>query len=292
MALVEVGAVLRQEWPRENIYGHTKKLRFIQHHLDAQRGALSRPITLLDFGCGNGSAVSQFLMDDGIEYYGVDFHEQSLRHARASYGGPHRHFLPEVPPGVIFDVVVYADVLEHLDDPLTVLRQHRRQLHDGGLIIAAIPNGYGPFENEKRIAAALHLEQVSRAWKYGHHKFLCALEWVRKRLRPRPEDSLPPPPEQRADLPYNSASGHVQFFTRRDLRRLFSRAGLRIETFRNGAFLGSPLSAEHFLRGDRIIRWNSWVADYLPAGAVSTWYFTARRTESPAQVRSEAHAQA
>lgn len=39
-----------------------------------------------------------------------------------------------------FDYIIFADVLEHLFDPYTLLRKIRRQLNDKGCIIASIPN--------------------------------------------------------------------------------------------------------------------------------------------------------
>src|SRR5262249_35695807 len=38
------------------------------------------------------------------------------------------------------DVVVFADVLEHLKNPLAALRQARRLLAEGGYVVASIPN--------------------------------------------------------------------------------------------------------------------------------------------------------
>src|SRR5262249_8661342 len=133
------------DFPPENIYGHTKKLRFIRRHLAESRRAAGRPLAVLDFGCGNGSAVSRFLLGDDVDYTGVDFHRPSLAHAREHFGSPRARFCDAVPRGAAFDVIVYADVLEHLDDPLSLLRAHVRQLNDGGLVIGSVPNGYGPF---------------------------------------------------------------------------------------------------------------------------------------------------
>lgn len=67
------------------------------------------------------------------------------------------HFFGHVPEGIIFDVIVYADILEHLEDPLTVLQQHRNLLQEKGIIIGSVPNGYGLFEVEKRIDKWLRL---------------------------------------------------------------------------------------------------------------------------------------
>jgi SAM-dependent methyltransferase len=40
----------------------------------------------------------------------------------------------------LYDVIVMADVLEHMEDPWTILRQARHRLNDGGSIIISLPN--------------------------------------------------------------------------------------------------------------------------------------------------------
>src|SRR6185295_19104590 len=132
--------------PKENLSGHTKKLRFLLEHLEDVLRRGPGTATLLDFGCGNGSAVSRFLMLPGIRYHGVDVHPASLAHARERWGSPTATFTSEVPEGVVFDVLVYADILEHLDDPGALLRDHAARLAAGGLLLGSVPNGYGWFE--------------------------------------------------------------------------------------------------------------------------------------------------
>jgi hypothetical protein len=39
-----------------------------------------------------------------------------------------------------FDCIIYADILEHLIEPLSLLKKHRNCLSDQGCIIASIPN--------------------------------------------------------------------------------------------------------------------------------------------------------
>jgi len=246
--------------PPENVYGHTRKLRFLLEEVRRFREGRAGPIRLLDFGCGNGSAVSRYLMGEGIRYHGVDFHAPSLEYAAARFGGPDATFHERVPEGVEFDAIVYADVLEHLDDPVGVLREHAAALAPDGMIAGAVPNGYGPFENEKRLDALLG---VSRLVELAGE--------ARSRLLRRPRRAGPP-------LPYNMDSGHVQFFTRRSLFRTLERGGFRVERFANGAFVGAPTSELLLLRGERIARANARIADLLPWWAVSTWYFTARKT--------------
>jgi glycosyltransferase involved in cell wall biosynthesis/SAM-dependent methyltransferase len=247
--------------PNENIYGHTKKLQFILDHLNCYMNLHGEPISVLDFGCGNGTAASQFLIEEGVRYYGVDCHEPSLSYAREHFQCENATFLNHVPEGILFDVIVYSDILEHLENPLAVLREHCNMLKEGGMIIGSVPNGIGPFEKEKRIDKLLALSAGVRL----------AARIKRKLIGPRPLSSK--------TIPYNSDSGHTQFFNRRSLFSTLKQGSLEIECFGKGAFLGGPLS-ERVLRGAWIKEANSKIGDFLPYWAVSTWYFTARKKAS------------
>jgi 2-polyprenyl-3-methyl-5-hydroxy-6-metoxy-1,4-benzoquinol methylase len=252
---------MKETLPPENIYGHTKKLRFVLGHLSNYMERSETPITVLDFGCGNGVAVSQFLIRKGVTFYGVDIHEPSIEYAKIHFGGENALFLHRLPDSVIFDVIVYADILEHLHDPEAVLRDHWTKLKDRGLIIGSVPNGYGPFEMEKRFARWFRLDELLAAAAAIKGK-LCG-------------DRV----AQREAIPYNIESGHVQFFSRRVLYSLFHDTGFSVEDFRNGSFVGAPFSQQLFLRGQRIAEINATLADFLPHWMVSTWYFTARKTK-------------
>ena len=247
--------------PEENIYGHTKKLTFILEHLNGYMNLHGEPISVLDFGCGNGTAVSQYLIQEGVRYYGVDCHEPSLSYARKHYQHENAKFLNHTPEGILFDVIVYADILEHLENPLAVLQEHSNMLKEGGMIIGSVPNGKGPFEKEKRIDKLFALSTgirlaVQLKRKLMSHGSLC-----------------------NETIPYNSDSGHAQFFSRESLFSTLRQGGFEIEWFGKGAFLGGPLS-ERILWGAWIKRMNSKIGDFLPYWAVSTWYFTAKKKTS------------
>jgi SAM-dependent methyltransferase len=246
--------------PPENQYGHTKKLRFLIEEIGRHRAMLGRSVTVLDFGCGNGNAVSKYLIGEGVRYYGVDIHPPSLDYARAHFGGPATAFLDHVPAGVSFDIIVYADVLEHLADPAAVMRAHCAQLVADGVVVGAVPNGRGPFEIEQCVDRGLALSRL-----------VAAASQVWRHVRGRP------PPEEGEALPYHHESGHVIFFTRQALRRVIADAGLDIVRFAHGAFVGASISGVFLSRSPGLLQWNVRIANRLPYWAVSTWYFTLRR---------------
>lgn len=245
------------QFPKENIYGHRKKLNFILEQINAYLTKFNAPVAVLDFGCGNGTAVSQFLIRDEIRFYGVDIHEPSLQYARKHFASDHAFFLNQVPEGIRFDIIVYSDVLEHLSDPVSLLKQHQVLLKDHGIIIGAVPNGIGPFELENKLDKLLGLSSALQALVNVKNK----LFGIRKVAG--------------SPVPYNEESGHVQFLSQKSINLMLQQAGFRLNNFQKGAFVGAPLSEFCFLRGEMIARINSKLADYLPYWAVSSWYFTA-----------------
>ncbi|MCV3243671.1 class I SAM-dependent methyltransferase [Mesorhizobium sp. ZC-5] len=241
--------------PPENIFGHTKKLAYILDHL-RQVAEKNPSATVLDFGCGNGSAVSQYIVGalrEAATYVGVDIHTESIAYANKHFGKPNARFTNVLPEAGTCDMIVYADVLEHLDQPLEMLREHQRLLKPGGVIVGSIPNGVGPFEIESAIDRRF---QISR-------------RIARARSKAAGNTSA---------IPYNSDSGHLQFYRKKPFLRMIEDAGFHVTEFKNGTFFGAMVT-ERVLRlgGTPLMRANTAVAEVLPYWAVSTWLFAARR---------------
>jgi 2-polyprenyl-3-methyl-5-hydroxy-6-metoxy-1,4-benzoquinol methylase len=99
---------------------------------------------VLDVGCATGYLASA-LVERGCTVSGIEYDETAAEEAR-----PHLERLVVGDVEALdfadafgddrFDVIVFGDVLEHLRDPLAVLRSARRLLAAGGSVVASIPN--------------------------------------------------------------------------------------------------------------------------------------------------------
>ena len=96
---------------------------------------------LLDIGCGTGFVLSA-LERAGLDGCGIDMHRAALRRARARVRGPlfwsNATALPFFPD---FDIVALFDVIEHVDDDVSVLRQARGVLTPTGFVVVTVPAG-------------------------------------------------------------------------------------------------------------------------------------------------------
>ncbi len=110
-----------------------EKLRKVQVHSNGGR--------LLDVGCNDGLFL-HLARQSGWEVQGVEIAESVAAHAREALGLD--VFTGELTeanfPAQHFDVVTFWHVLEHLHDPMRELREARRILKPGGLLIVEVPN--------------------------------------------------------------------------------------------------------------------------------------------------------
>jgi methionine biosynthesis protein MetW len=99
---------------------------------------------VLDVGCSTGY-FAEALAARGNDVVGLEFDETSAHQARARgievlTGDLETMDLPGSLGEASFDVVVFADVLEHLRDPLPVLRATHRLLRPNGFVVISLPN--------------------------------------------------------------------------------------------------------------------------------------------------------
>ena len=95
---------------------------------------------LLEVGCGSGATL-EFMNELGWQAEGVDFDPAAVEQARRRGLTVHLGTLAEQKlPENTFDAVVARHFIEHVPDPIDILRECRRLLKPGGLLVLITPN--------------------------------------------------------------------------------------------------------------------------------------------------------
>jgi SAM-dependent methyltransferase len=95
---------------------------------------------ILDIGCGYGT-VSKELVARGFKVYGIDIADDGLGSVRKTGFLPLKGDLNRGLPikDDSFDVIILADVLEHLLDPVSMLMECHRILKQDGYVLITVP---------------------------------------------------------------------------------------------------------------------------------------------------------
>jgi len=152
---------------------------------------------ILDIGCGVGAFVRR-LGEFSSEVYGTDIDAERVMEGGAkapNLGLAVGEYLPFA--AGTFDVILLHEVLEHVTDDLSTLREARRVLAPRGKIVIFCPNRLYPFET--------HGIFLGKRYVFGNMPLVGYLpDVVRDRLVP-----------------------HARAYTKHGLRRIYRRAGLR-----------------------------------------------------------------
>lgn len=98
--------------------------------------------SVLSLGCGGGRTEAE-LVKRGARVLGIEPHEPAARAAEERglevlIGDSDS--TREALAGRAFDCLIYADVLEHIRDPESVLAAHMPLLKPGGAVVISVPN--------------------------------------------------------------------------------------------------------------------------------------------------------
>lgn len=105
-------------------------------------GTVPRGARVIDVGCGTG-ALSVLLRDNrAASVVGVEPDQDRAALAAERGIEVHASTLASLTPESLgqFDVAIYADVLEHLPDPLTELKTVAPFVKSDGIVIVSVPN--------------------------------------------------------------------------------------------------------------------------------------------------------
>jgi len=100
---------------------------------------------VLEVGCATGYMSRVLREEKGCEITGIEISPEAAEKAKAFckrviVGDVETLDLPGELDGARFEAVLFADVLEHLRDPGTVLGRIRPFVAEGGTVVASIPN--------------------------------------------------------------------------------------------------------------------------------------------------------
>jgi len=132
--------------------------------------------SMLDIGCGEGP-VTLGLADLFTQVVGIDLNEVHLAAAIAAKPPEYVHFevasIEEYQTQLRFDTILVVDILEHVVDPVAVLRKLEGLMSGKGRIIIVVPNAASI---HRRIGLAMgmiaSLEELSPGdHKVGHRRY-------------------------------------------------------------------------------------------------------------------------
>lgn len=130
-------------------------------------------LKILDIGCGSGK-ISQELLKKGYQVVGLDFSEEAIKKAQAQGVVAKRANLDEGIPETsdTYDIVWAGDIVEHVFDPIGLLKESARVLKSGGVMLITIPSDVGLVSRIKMLFGISHQEQMyMRSGFYKHHTF-------------------------------------------------------------------------------------------------------------------------
>lgn len=250
----------------ENIYGHGKRLSWILSRI-------RRSDVVLELGCGTGVMITIPLARMGYKVYGIDPDEKSIAFGRElcreAGVAPEILTVGNIPgEGVIPDVIIASEVLEHLrDDELAaLLAALGRTLWKGGILLVTVPNGYGWFELESWLWYRVGLGKALESLRLDRS--------IRKLKRILLGDGVD---AHHHDTPSTfSSSPHVQRFTLRSIRRVLARHGFEVVEVQGAVMFSGPFSNLLFTGVRPIMAFNSALGGRFP-GLASNYYLGCRQ---------------
>ena len=237
-----------------------KRLNFVVSSVKSEK-----PVTdtkILDVGCGNGH-ISMYLGEIGYQVSGIDVSEDTIEKARKLNHLDNVSFsvvdAEDVQlPAKEYDAIVCSEVLEHLDQPSTLLTVLHQALKDDGKLIVTVPNGQGP--REVLVTKPILALRRQNGWTWR------SVSRIKKTLG---YDGTTVQSE--ADN-----LDHVQFFSKKDLERLSRNNHFTIVKFQNVNFIEDVFPVSLLSRRLKAIqRLDCKVADWLPhsysGGFLTVW---------------------
>ncbi|CAM4154210.1 glycosyltransferase [Lederbergia lenta] len=98
---------------------------------------------ILDVGCGAGATGLELKNRQSCQLFGIELNPLAASFAKSHYQAVYEEDVEPLElalPDGYFDVILFADILEHLKDPGKVIQKYAQLLKPGGSMICSIPN--------------------------------------------------------------------------------------------------------------------------------------------------------
>jgi 2-polyprenyl-3-methyl-5-hydroxy-6-metoxy-1,4-benzoquinol methylase len=115
---------------------HDALIKKLSRHADIKTSSI------LDIGCGSGKFV-QYLRGKGYDAYGLEPSEALFNNFLKDHGHFYNvdvHAFRQQHPGRQFSIITIADVLEHIEDPQSFIKEVSHLLSPGGVVFISTPD--------------------------------------------------------------------------------------------------------------------------------------------------------
>jgi len=113
--------------------------------------------SVLEVGCGPGLMLAAFRRR-GWRVFGIERNEVAGETARQILGSDTiATSLEDLPADARFDLIVLFQVLEHIGEPITLLRKCANRLAPGGILVANVPN-FASWQSQFAGSKWMHLD--------------------------------------------------------------------------------------------------------------------------------------
>lgn len=110
-------------------------------------------ITILDIGCGEGGILISFARNTNNKVYGIDIDKDRINRVNLRVKENKCHANISIQDGLntnfksnYFDLIICNDVVEHVLNPQTLIKEIYRILKPAGILSITAPNKYSPFQ--------------------------------------------------------------------------------------------------------------------------------------------------
>ena len=252
----------QDEYLKENIYGHAKRLSWILSHLHQSD-------LIVEFGCGTGYMISFQLTKKGYLVYGLDTDEKSITLGQALLTqegfDPSRLKVMNLSElNLNPDIIIASEVLEHITskDLANIFPIIRNKLKHDGLLLITVPNGYGWFELESFL---WHKTPFGKLLTWS--KVAEAINRLKSLILGR-----------KVEYPYPatlSGSHHVQQFSHNSIQKLLKNNGFEVLEIKGSVLFSGPFSNLLFTGIKSIMKLNCILGQWFPKIA-SGFYIRSR----------------